>query len=104
MATAKSKASSKKSESKNDNVVIECTRAYFFKDSDTPDTGCIASATIIIDKLITLYGVQLCKNKDGEFFIGFPSHKGSDNKYYKHYYLDNEAILDQIAQSILDEE
>lgn len=58
---------------------------------------------------LTLNGVSInnCRvveGKDGDF-IGFPSRKGSDGKYYKHVYAsispeDTKAILDEVEKEV----
>lgn len=58
---------------------------------------------------LTLNGVSInnCRvveGKDGDF-IGFPSRKGNDGKYYKHVYAkispeDSKAILDKVEKEV----
>ena len=58
---------------------------------------------------LTLNGVSInnCRvveGKDGDF-IGFPSRKGNDGKYYKHVYAnispeDSKKILDEVEKEV----
>lgn len=44
----------------------------------------------VIGEGVTLYNVRLMK-KDNKYFLGFPSVKGNDGKYYKIYDVKGEA-------------
>lgn len=56
---------------------------------------------------VTIYGCRLVQaRKDGESdFVGFPSRKGKDGKYYSYAYTrisdeEMQSICDQIAEAI----
>lgn len=54
---------------------IEVTRAHQFKDD-----------SVIFDMVVndvTIYGCRIVEGKKGDF-VSFPSHKGSDGKYYSY--------------------
>lgn len=54
---------------------------------------------------VTIKGANLAQNKDGDIFIGLPSKKGKDGKYYKVVYIsfspeDTQKIIDLIDAKI----
>jgi DNA-binding cell septation regulator SpoVG len=54
---------------------------------------------------VSIKGANLAQNKDGEIFIGLPSRKGKDNKYYPIVYIsfsqeDTQKIIDMIDKKI----
>lgn len=42
----------------------------------------VAFVDVTFDDVMTVTGIRLVKRKDGELFLGMPSRKGSDGKYY----------------------
>lgn len=53
---------------------------------------------------VKVYGCRLIDSKTGKF-IGFPSYKGSDGKYYSHAYIElSEEEIEQIENDIKDME
>lgn len=61
-------------------------RGYYF----TLDLGFIA-----------IYSMQALMNKDGDYYITFPSRKGKDGEWYKTGYIENSALTDSIVEAIL---
>lgn len=58
----------------------------------------------VIYSNIQLYSLILRYNDKGDPWIGFPSRKGSDGKYYKYYYLEfNEAAIEKIEKTLYPE-
>ena len=54
---------------------------------------------------VSIKGANLAQNKDGEIFIGLPSRKGKDNKYYPVVYIsfsqeDTQKIIDMIDEKV----
>lgn len=47
---------------------------------------------------VHIYGCRLCEGKNGDF-VGFPSYKGRDNKYYNNAWVD---LTEEETKSILD--
>lgn len=50
---------------------------------------------------ITIYSMQALMNKDGDYYITFPSRKGKDGDWYKTGYIENSALTDSIVEAIL---
>lgn len=50
---------------------------------------------------ITVYSMQALMNKDGDYYITFPSRKGKDGEWYKTGYIENSALTDSIVEAIL---
>lgn len=51
--------------------------------------------------LIAIYSMQALMNKDGDYYITFPSRKGKDGEWYKTGYIENSALTDSIVEAIL---
>lgn len=49
---------------------------------------------------ITIYSMQALMNKDGDYYITFPSRKGKDGEWYKTGYIENSALTDSIVEAI----
>lgn len=50
---------------------------------------------------ITIYSMQALMNKDGDYYITFPSRKGKDGEWHKTGYIENSALTDSIVEAIL---
>ena len=50
---------------------------------------------------VTIYSMQALMNKDGDYYITFPSRKGKDGEWYKTGYIENSALTDSIVEAIL---
>ena len=50
---------------------------------------------------ITIYSMLALMNKDGDYYITFPSRKGKDGEWYKTGYIENSALNDSIVEAIL---
>lgn len=49
---------------------------------------------------VTIYGLRVIETKD-DWFVSFPSRKGSDGKYYKHVYFPiNDDLKELIGKAI----
>ena len=52
---------------------------------------------------ITIYNCRITKGKSGKF-IGFPSRKGTDGKYYSHVYFElSEELTEAIINDVYDQ-
>jgi hypothetical protein len=49
---------------------------------------------------ITLYGCKLVRNKSNELFVGLPQKKGTNDKYYNHFFLSPALLLDLTTTAI----
>lgn len=76
------------------NFDVTVTRAYELKSGD-----------ILFDAVINeiaLYGMGVKKSEKGDW-ISYPSRKGQDDKYYKHFWLNlDEAQTDELIQAVFD--
>lgn len=59
-----------------------------------------AFANIDINGKIEIYGVRLLDGKNG-MFLGMPSRKGQDDKYYDHVKIKDEPLRDQILAAVV---
>lgn len=50
---------------------------------------------------ITIYSMQALMNKDGDYYITFPSRKGKDGNWYKTGYIENSALTESIIEEVL---
>lgn len=50
---------------------------------------------------ISIYSMQALANKDGDYYITFPSRKGKDGEWHKTGYIENSALTDSIVEAIL---
>lgn len=50
---------------------------------------------------VTIYSMQALMNKDGDYYITFPSRKGKDGEWYKTGYIENSPLTDSIVEAIL---
>lgn len=50
---------------------------------------------------VTIYSMQALMNKDGDYYITFPSRKGKDGEWYKTGYIESSALTDSIVEAIL---
>ena len=76
---------------------FEVTRAHEFNDGSV-------TFDLKVDGFVTIYGCRVVESKKGDF-IGFPSRKGKDDKYYSHAYCDltaedTNAILDLVSEKL----
>ena len=62
-------------------MVITFIKIYPF-DTDIPKSSLKAYADVVIDDLLVLKGFKVLVAKSGGLFIGMPSKKGKDGKYY----------------------
>lgn len=54
---------------------------------------------------VTIYNCTVAETKDGNFFISFPSRKGTDGKWYSYVYFrfseeDQKRILDAVSETL----
>lgn len=54
---------------------------------------------------VTIYNCTVAETKDGDFFISFPSRKGTDGKWYSYVYFrlseeDQNAILEAVYNKL----
>lgn len=93
----KTQPKSKKRAFNNTITDFEVSHVYEFEDSFgnpgyffTLDLG-----------FITIYSMQALMNKDGEYYITFPSRKGKDGEWYKTGYIEDSALTESIIEEVL---
>ena len=102
--TSNKKQSRSKSQPKNErrafnNTItdFEVSHVHEFEDS-FGETGYYFTLDL---GFLTIYSMQALMNKDGDYYITFPSRKGKDGEWYKTGYIENSALTDSIVEAIL---
>jgi stage V sporulation protein G len=62
-------------------MIISEVKIYPF-DSGEPHSSLRAYADVTIDQAILIKGFRVLASKQGGLFVGFPSKKGKDGKFY----------------------
>lgn len=99
MKAPEKKASNEKKDFLTDNTEWKIIRAQKFERSGD------ISFTIEING-VTIYGAVLkWSNKNGHWFVSWPSRKGSDGEYYKHVFVpltdaDTKKIEDAVEAAL----
>ncbi len=79
---------------------ITAVKIYPF-DSGEPDSSLCAYADVILDDEILLKGFRILASKNGGLFVGFPSKKGKDGKFYDMVEFKSEALQSKFRSVIL---
>ena len=102
--TRSNKQTGRKSQPKNERKVFnntitdfEVSHVHEFEDS-FGETGYYFTLDL---GFVTIYSMQALMNKDGDYYITFPSRKGKDGEWYKTGYIENSALTDSIVEAIL---
>ena len=61
-----------------------------------PDGG--ITFTLVVNG-ITIYGCRIIQTEKGDWFLSFPSRKGSDGKYYKHVYFEVDDAMKELIEA-----
>lgn len=48
---------------------------------------------------ITIYGCRIVQTDKGDWFLSFPSRKGSDGKYYKHVWFEVDDAMKELIEA-----
>lgn len=48
---------------------------------------------------ITIYGCRIIQTEKGDWFLSFPSRKGSDGKYYKHVWFEVDDAMKELIEA-----
>ena len=71
-------------------------------DSGEPDSFLRAYADVTIDHAILIKGFRVLTSQNGGLFVGFPSRKGKDGKYYDMVELKSEDLQSDLRSAILE--
>ena len=83
--------------------MIRITRIKIFPfDVSTMGKQLRAFAEVDIDDEITIRGIKIIESKSGGLFIGFPSQKAKDGKFYDLIVPKNKSIATVIRDRIID--
>ncbi|MEK9629063.1 MAG: septation protein SpoVG family protein [Nitrospinota bacterium] len=80
---------------------ITSVKIYPF-DPGTPAGSLRAYADVVLDDLVLLKGFRILASKTGGLFIGMPSKKGKDGKYYDQIEFKEEAFQSILRNRILE--
>lgn len=48
---------------------------------------------------ITIHGCRIIQTEKGDWFLSFPSRKGSDGKYYKHVWFEVDDAMKELIEA-----
>ena len=71
-------------------------------DTDMHQSALRAYADVILDDLIVIKGFKILVGKSGGLFIGMPSKKGKDGKYYDQIEFKVNAFQSELRTRILE--
>lgn len=98
------KAQTRKAQTKDErkafnNIInnFEVSHVYEFEDS-FGEAGYYFTLDL---GFVTIYSMQLLANKDGEYYVTFPSRKGKDGNWYKTGYIETSALTESIIEEVL---
>ncbi|MBT3921669.1 MAG: stage V sporulation protein G [Nitrospina sp.] len=80
---------------------ISDVKIYPF-DSGDPDSSLRAYADVTFDHVILIKGFRVLATKKGGLFVGFPSKKGKDGKFYDMVEFKSVDIQSSLRSAILE--
>lgn len=80
---------------------ITSIKIYPF-DTGNAQSSLRAYADVILDDLVLIKGFRILASKSGGLFIGMPSKKGKDDKYYDQVEFKSEDLRSLLRNRILD--
>lgn len=83
------------------NMNITSIKIYPF-DTGNAQSSLRAYADVILDDLVLIKGFRILASKSGGLFIGMPSKKGKDDKYYDQVEFKSEDLRSLLRNRILD--
>ena len=83
---------------------VECGKVESFKVLKATQYSWGVGFNMILNG-VTIYNCTVAETKDGNFFISFPSRKGTDGKWYSYVYFrfseeDQNAILAAVSDKL----
>ncbi len=81
-------------------MIISAVKIYPF-DSGEPDSSLRAYADVTLEDEILLKGFRVLASKNGGLFVGFPSKKGKDGKFYDMVGFKSEALQSDLRSAVL---
>ena len=95
--TRKTRAKNERKSFNNTITDFEVSHVYEFEDS----FGEIGYYFTLDLGFVTIYSMQALMNKDGDYYVTFPSRKGKDGKWYKTGFIENSALTESIIDEVL---
>ena len=81
-------------------VTITEVKIYPF-DSCKPDSSLRAYADVTLEQAILIKGFRILAAKNGGLFVGFPSRKGKDGKFYDMVEIKSVDLQSNLKSAIL---
>ena len=82
-------------------MTITEVKIYPF-DTGEPDSSMRAYADVTLDQAILIKGFRVLASKNGGLFVGLPSKKGKDGKFYELVQFKNESLLFNLRSAVLE--
>lgn len=80
---------------------ITSIKIYPF-DTGIQQSSLRAYADVVFDDFLLIKGFKILVSKSGGLFIGMPSKKGKDGKYYNQVEFKNDDFISDLRSSILE--
>ena len=74
-----------------------------FRFPKNAESKILAFAHIILYGKIKIFNARLLKNSQGEYYVGMPSQKGTDGKWYDYVKIMDEKIQTEVLSAFLAE-
>jgi len=81
---------------------MKITRVIFNPVDDPKNPSLLGFADITFEEQLVVKGIRLVAGQYGPF-LGFPSRKGEDNKFYDLVYPTTKALREDITRAVLNE-
>ena len=82
-------------------MTITEVKIYPF-DSDEPDSSLRAYADVTLEQAILIKGFRVLAAKNGGLFVGFPSKKGKDGKFYDMVEIKSADLQSNLRSAVLE--
>lgn len=71
-------------------------------DTGNPESSLRAYADVVLNDTILIKGFRVMVSKNGGLFVGFPSRKGKDGKFYEMVEFKSDALQSSLRSAILE--
>ena len=82
-------------------MIITEVKIYPF-DSGEPDSSLRAYADVTLEQAILIKGFRVLAAKNGGLFVGFPSKKGKDGKFYDMVEIKSANLQSNLRSAVLE--
>ena len=82
-------------------MTITEVKIYPF-DTGEPDSSMRAYADVTLDQAILIKGFRVMVSKSGGLFVGLPSKRGKDGKFYDLVQFKSESLLFNLRSAVLE--